>query len=850
MSAELKGWEKTRPLRFAFLVDASEASHEILDEVFADCYGRWGGRYSLIVPCVDNQICPEYWPWLEHFDPDVVYSYVSLPPSAVREVHERLYPGYYIEHDDDTDRFDTRYPFDAVSSLSTLFSVARRGRWHSGGRVRIVDAWHGAKPSRVFSDNFGTHGGTIGASHLAFDASQVAGLLTIIDPAVQSDPRRGVPRDLDAVPNELAAFQCLVDGSATTMAQLSAILAPQLDVGSFTWGQSFNIVLGDTVPDRLLFWNCRLYIPSWLNTDIVCLRVTLDQLRDPDYLKVFREFMRIRNHVNDGSGGQPNLTLRSISASDADLAEAKDLIDGPGPWKRTFVQKVWALRDLVPEPRDLEHSLDGKLMNQLDTRPGWSGFPLTNRAAKPPQHPPAHFSDAPARHGYLKGFWAADYAFSDSGEGRNPQNRWHLPRRWRMAQAFGVRRSGDNRSIPPRMRAALNGCLSLPTALNAVTEVISVPQFRAALAEAFTRDEFQSKASTDERTTPMPPAVMCYESSEQPYLTGVLGMAGTANTAAELLLQPFLRAQFERLGLTTKPRAREMDNVMALVRKRLARAGGNFDPNSASDQEWLADTILRQARALRAPASYLKYSELKAAWVRHLADGDDLEDYEARLDAHYSEVNFHQENSLEKALIAMRRRKMLFQGHSWLCDYCSHENWADIGDYGAELTCEVCQTKTQAPLEPDTLFRPNDFLIRSLRDHSVLSLIWVIDQFAKRADNGFHYVGPTAFKTKFGTETSDFEVDLLMIVDDKTYIAEVKTSWRSLRQSDVAKLVEQAERLKPDIALLAIMEEGAKQQDAIFAATERLRTQNIELKVFTPSEQYEFPDEKWLFGDD
>lgn len=293
-----------------------------------------------------------------------------------------------------------------------------------------------------------------------------------------------------------------------------------------------------------------------------------------------------------------------------------------------------------------------------------------------------------------------------------------------------------------------------------------------------------------------------------------------------------------------------MESVMTIVQKRLGRSGASFDPTSSSDQEWLADTILKQARALRAPATYLKYSDLKTAWASQLTGGGDVQAYEQTLDVHDGEIYALRKKSLEKALMALRKRKMLFQGHSWLCDYCSHENWVDLGGYGAELTCEVCQTKTQAPLEADTLFRPNDFLIRSLRDHSVLSLIWVIDQFAKRADNGFHYAGPTAFKTKFGTDTPDFEVDLLMIVDDKTYIAEVKTSWRSLRQSDVAKLVEQAERLKPDIALLAIMEDGAKQQETILAATERLKTQNIELKVFTPFGQYEFPDEKWLYGDD
>jgi len=31
-----------------------------------------GGRFSLIVPCLNGRIAPSYWPWLEAYDPDIV----------------------------------------------------------------------------------------------------------------------------------------------------------------------------------------------------------------------------------------------------------------------------------------------------------------------------------------------------------------------------------------------------------------------------------------------------------------------------------------------------------------------------------------------------------------------------------------------------------------------------------------------------------------------------------------------------------------------------------------------------------------------------------------------------------
>jgi hypothetical protein len=63
---------------------------DIDNGIFADCYGRWGGRFSLIVPCLNGKIPPNYWAWLETFDPDIVYSYVPLSRVDVLEVHERL----------------------------------------------------------------------------------------------------------------------------------------------------------------------------------------------------------------------------------------------------------------------------------------------------------------------------------------------------------------------------------------------------------------------------------------------------------------------------------------------------------------------------------------------------------------------------------------------------------------------------------------------------------------------------------------------------------------------------------------------------------------------------------------
>src|SRR5260370_32867382 len=126
MARELKGWARPRPLRVAFLVEDGEQAALALDGIFADCYDRWGGRFSLIVPCFNGQIVSSYWPWLEAYDPDIVYSYVPLSRTDVLQIHERLYPSQYTFHElgreprIDVFCFKPSYGFSPLSSRSTI----------------------------------------------------------------------------------------------------------------------------------------------------------------------------------------------------------------------------------------------------------------------------------------------------------------------------------------------------------------------------------------------------------------------------------------------------------------------------------------------------------------------------------------------------------------------------------------------------------------------------------------------------------------------------------------------------------------------------------------------------------
>src|ERR1700722_9278210 len=101
-------WEKpyplsitgnSRPLRVACLIDADNCSDVLLDCIFAEAYGRWGGRRTLIIPAKSDAIDPRYAKWLEYYDPDIICSFVLLQDTLVAHIHERYCPASLAYHD-------------------------------------------------------------------------------------------------------------------------------------------------------------------------------------------------------------------------------------------------------------------------------------------------------------------------------------------------------------------------------------------------------------------------------------------------------------------------------------------------------------------------------------------------------------------------------------------------------------------------------------------------------------------------------------------------------------------------------------------------------------------------------
>jgi hypothetical protein len=790
-------------------------------------------------------------PMLEAEDPHILYYYVSLSPADVLEIHERLCPSQYFCHKSngeprlDVFGFKPSYGFEPLSSLSVIFKLARYSPAVGGGTTtKIVDSWHTEAPSKFLTDNFGTYHISRGSGLYPRDAAVAASLLTIVSPDKQAG-RFGVPRDLDQIPDETVAFRALTDRRAVSLSLTSILFAPKIEVLSARWSRSFNLVVGNSFIDRLVFWNARLLVPGWLDNDLCCLRVELDQLRNTEFLNILVDFLKYRNRVGAGSGGPPQLAIRSASLSPDELAEALRLVVAAKTWSATRAEPVRGFDEVVPTSEALKAATESN--RYIEASPAASSrFTWSAPTARPPANVPDHLSDAPPKQVFTEGYWCNDFSFEHDSVGPrfSPRNHWMLPRRWRMTGAFKVSLSNERtHEHPPSPRRARHGKLAVINSLDRSVEVIEIPGVYRAVRHALAVDGLSADVDARYgRIVPPNKVAWTEPSNEARYLTGVLGMTGGIEHASRLLLHPFLRDAFTSFGGTPNLTADKIAPTINRLKKR-ARSEALFDLEDEDDKRALADLIVRASRSLKRPIDCTSYDELRDAWKAYREEywiANPQEEADDKVD-----WDKHEEASLDACLVGMRRRQMIFQGHQWTCRNCNHKNWLDLSALKPELSCEICKHATQAPVDIRWLFRPNEFLIQSLRDHSVLSLVWTLSALLERSRSSLLFAEPTCFGFTLGSKRSDAEADLLVVMDGQAVLCEVKASWRSLRQAHVVDFVSLARRLRPDIAMLAVMETGAGPAAQLDQARRQLTDDGIKFELLTP-DQYSAQDDPYL----
>ena len=805
-----KAYIRPRPVRVAYLVEENERWKTMLDAIVAEAFGQWGGRFSLIVPCETGAIRPAYIPWLETYDPDIIYSYVDLSDAVIERYHEKLGPAFLVRHDfhrreeRDLHAYRPHLPVAPLSALSVVAMLTRGDMISAPRPVALVDTQLGTPPSLFLQENFGCYSQSLSPWPIARDMGDYLKPVIFVPQHIQAG-RHIMPRAEGEI---VSSEKELIDRVASQrdlrgLAQISASFAPRIELGDMIWSRTVNLLVGDLFADRLIFWNALHHTPVWLGGGIAALKVSQDDLNDADRFNAIVNIIKNRIYLPvGGNASHAHIVVRSASVPAEELQQIANRLHLANKFNAYTWEHLASVDAPVPSASALKNARDHVEPGSPFQPHDWHEVAFTEDTFRPTLVLPRHLRDAAQLPASAKqGHWQLDLDIErtvDHSWVQNVQHHWRLPRRLRMVGAFtrGYRLHGMSSVCMPRSTAS--GLLSLTCATEGTLPELNVPTDEAAFRYAIcaARDWWPFVRS-DAKPKPGP-ALDMRPSDKGRYLTTLLRMSGNIHRAKEIFLSQFWKERFELLGSTPKA----TDDRVAAVTQRLKKRfkGGKI----ASDDEWsrLASTVLAEARAERFPSHYLKFDDLRtefdafrnAYWAKNPAATP------------RDEWDEHERRSLAASAKYLCQREILHQGHEWRCRQCFNNNWVSLDDLKRVMVCEVCGRNEPAPVANSWHFKINGFVLEGLREHGLLPIVWCLAKCAERATMSYFYLDPHElfFSVKTTNKgASDAELDLLVVSDGVVRLVEGKASGQGI---EIDKTAELAKRLRPDVVTLAVME--------------------------------------------
>jgi hypothetical protein len=843
---------RARPVRIAYLIEQGEHWEKTLDAIFACSFGYWGGRFSLIVPCEGG--CPKqtYYNWLEKFDPDVIYSYVNLDRAVIETLHERLYPSFLIRHqifehqEVSSHTLRPNLPIDPLS-ISTLVPLAAGPvRFEPPQPTRVLDTMGSAREDRFIQDNFGSWLESVGSSYPAI-LSQYGHILTTFPKGEIEHPERYIRPPDEAVNSKTELLSTISTGRFSSPSGLSAMAAPRLEINNSQWGEGFNIIVGDSFTDRIVYWNARSHLPKWLDSSVVDIRIPTAVLDDPILIGSIGHFLKHRNRVTIGSGGTPRVVIRSSTVSVPRLQALAEVLKTAHTWAIIEVRPFATVDDCVPSEEQLTHSHFAMTEGFLPRASMlWSETLFQQEEVRISPPSPEHLRFAPAAmQSPHVGAWAVDLDIdreTSHSQYDNVMHRWLLPRRLRMTPAFvrGYEMENAGRGfVMPRVSAegfltvyATNGS-KFPTVRQPDDEMA----FRKALVEGRDWYPFQH-SQTRESINQLCRGVARSENGR--YFWGVLQMFGSLNAANKILLNQFWRTQFDKLGASSSPSQVRRSVVEQTLKKKFRTKKLDFQKQDEADR--LTNIVLQEAEHYRTFVPLLSWTELEDAfkqhqdqyWKTHPASGSEDDELEWRE---------HEFESFTEEVRELCRTGILYQGFEHRCGRCFHRSWIGIDAVKKEFVCEVCGTSESAPVDRPWEFRLNEFMREALRKHGVLPLFWTLSKLRDFREKSFFFEGPLDIYfdlPPWEASGPDGDVDLICVSNGRVFICEVKQSARQLRKTgDFSTVIS---RLRPDVGIIAVMESMSPEiQQAFRRFSLPLVDSGIETRLIT-LEQQDFSD--------
>ncbi|MCY1076002.1 hypothetical protein [Archangium lansingense] len=560
-------------------------------------------------------------------------------------------------------------------------------------------------------------------------------------------------------------------------------------------------------------------------------------LDDTAFFTALVEFLKSRNNLRQ-SNGPRQVQLISTSVPLADLQAHAARLNAADTWNTTYSAHPQASIDDVPSSQSVNSARYGLVSgHSFDARPTWREFPAGSNTTTPPVLVPTMLDGISARQA-TEGSWAIDVRLqrhNNLTRFSNVRHEWKLPRRLRLQGAFLKPYTSSSFSLYQFPRVTADGSLTFYTRLNELPPSITLPDDQTALIHSILRGRDWPPFTKGTSKRPSRPYEHIEPSDKGRYLLGTLGLFGGLQKTGQVLLHRFWKESFDVLGAAVG--ADRKQEILNVLRKKLK------SQRLETPDEWerLASVVATEARRVRMPLRTIGFDQLKERFEPYLAAGRRI--IEGHTEGHTTRILedwlASDSESLSGSVRMLCVQNVLYQGYEWRCYKCFNTNWSDVRSLQPLLTCEVCQTETSLAVDKPWDFRLNDFLREALKEHGVLALVWCLLQLEETARESFYFLEPTSLFVAYPQDRRTpptNEADLICVIDGKVCLCEVKSSSRSIA---LASFIQVAKRMRPDVAILAVMEPTSRAlSDKLDELKRALEPDGIRAELLTFSEHH------------
>ena len=789
---------RSRPIKVAYLVpfEETDRAHLILDAVFCEAHTRWGGTKTLILP-VDADVTQveHFYNWLAFFDPDFVYSFVDLSEGLIMQMAQNFNPVAFLSHKyqsvtEDSGIWRNLIPdwniwFNALSSISTIHSPFVYQYSKENMYVPVILTCH-KEPgrSRFFSDNFGRE------YRLYSFPNPIKGFF---DTCCLTD--EDLPEIMNVGTKRIHSYSEVLRGitenNAITFAQLAnAHVDTFQDSYNSEWSRAFNLFIGNTVADRINFWNARSLSTSYKGS-LGALLISKELLEDEDFTKNLGNFLNKLNFIGQ-SNGQPKVCLRSNSLDFSEIEEIKKLLKA-STWNDLRIPEnfnFWAL----PSQEDIKRKI-------FPSKENTKIFRLNEDKNKIIAEKPDHMIYSPGRFvGFHYGQWMVDLHIERHNSYSRVVNQideWLLPRRNSVTYAFtnNLSRISKEQSLSVLPSSSDSPFPSGPSKVPIFFN-LNLPSDDEVFRYLLLHDEVSNPDDLRQRVTKSRLSGIEISDKGQ-MLRGILSMFHDLSTATEILTNRIWRE---------------------IIRGRTGNRGlGDSEKHQRIAQE-----------------KFYSYKQLEG-----FVPNDEKFKMQVQKNIGLDKICKATEyirSAFKDTLTYLVEREIFFRTHRWKCPYCGHWNSLALENIRELNNCDICKSVYMVPLEVTFDYKVNAFVHGALKNQNELSVLCAIRYLMN---------GPFATSFYFSPEVNLFfsaakgnnekcEIDLLCILEGLFYAIEVKRYAQSFIECDDQKesFIKKMELLQPDVGIL-FFEEYCEESELISEVKEKIEkiVDDIRIKV-------------------